>query len=161
MDEIIGAYQENRIIISHVVLNHDKDIKLLRGFEEDSGVKKRYMRNIVIMIGDEFITSNIADTMLFKEELALFNFGDKQNKYFFPSSRIVEKESVSSLSLTLSDGKIIYISKSEAKAMVGLWNMSLQGYSFARLLEFEKEQTLETWTVALKLNGYLQLDILE
>lgn len=158
MDELIDTCKDNKIIISHVVLNYDRDIKLLRGFEEDANVKKRYMRNIVIMIGDEFITSNIADTMLFKEELALFNFGDKQNKYFFPSSRTIEKESVSSLALTLSDGKIIHISKSEAKAMVGLWNMSLQGYSFARLLEFEKEQTLETWTIALESNGYLQLN---
>jgi len=158
MDEIIDIYKENKIIVSCVVLNHDENIKLLRGFEEDSNTKKRYIRNIVIMIGDEFITSNIADTMLFKEELALFNFGDKQNKYLVPSSRTIEKESVSSLSITLSDGVVIHITRSEAKAMVGLWNMSLQGYSFARLLEFEKEQTLETWTVALENNGYLQLD---
>jgi|GEM_PF-5906140 len=158
MDEIIDVYEENKIIVSGVILNYDKNIKLLRGFEQNSISKKRYMRNVVIMIGDEFITSNIADTMLFKEELVLFNYGDKQNKYLFPSSRTIEKESVSSLSITLGDGSVIHISRSEAKAMVGLWNMSLQGYSFTRLLEFEKEQTLETWTVALENNGYLQLD---
>ena len=154
MDEIIDVCADNKIIITHVVLNNNKDIKLLRGFEEDT--KKRYMRNIVIMIGDEFITSNVADTMLFKEELALFSYGDKQNKYFFPSTRTINQENVYSLELTLNNGKKIYITKSEAKAMVGLWNMSLQGYSFARLLEFEKEQTLETWTLALESNGYLQ-----
>ncbi|WP_151899629.1 hypothetical protein [Sulfurimonas hydrogeniphila] len=109
------------------------------------------------MVEDEFITSNMADTILFKEELALFNYGDKQNKYLFPSTRTINQENVYSLELTLNSGKKIYITKSEAKAMVGLWNMSLQGYSFARLLEFEKEQTLETWTLALEANGYLQL----
>lgn len=158
MDELVGECQVNRIAISHVVLNQDKNIKLLRGFEQDSSHKKRYMRNIVIMIGAEFVTNNIADSMLFKEELSLFDHGDVQNKYFFPSRRILEQESVNSLVLTLEDDKKIYITKSEAKAIVALWNMSMQGYSFARLLEFEKEQTLETWTVALEENGYLQLE---
>lgn len=157
MDERIDVYQENNIVISHVILNHDKDIKLLRGFEENTKAKKRYIRNIVIMIGNEFITSNLADSILLKEELALFNFGDKQNKYFFPSSRTIKQQSVNSLDLTLSNGKVIHICKSEAKAMVVIWNMALQGYSFSRLLELEKKQTLETWTVALEANGYLQV----
>ena len=157
MDERIDVYQENNIVISHVILNHDKDIKLLRGFEENIKAKKRYIRNIVIMIGNEFITSNLADSILLKEELALFNFGDKQNKYFFPSSRTIKQQSVNSLDLTLSNGKVIHICKSEAKAMVVIWNMALQGYSFSRLLELEKKQTLETWTVALEANGYLQV----
>ena len=158
MDELVVEYNGNQIEISHVVLNQCKDIKLLRGFEQDAGNKKRYMRNIVIMIGDEFVTSNIADSMLLKEELFLFNQGDSQNKYFFPSSRILEKESVNSLVLTLEYGRKIYISKSEARAIVALWNMAMQGYSFSRLLEYEKVQTLETWTAALEENGYLQLE---
>ena len=157
MDERIDVYQENNIVISHVILNHDKDIKLLRGFEENTKAKKRYIRNIVIMIGNEFITSNLADSILLKEELALFNFGGKQNKYFFLSSRTIKQQSVNSLDLTLSNGKVIHICKSEAKAMVVIWNMALQGYSFSRLLELEKKQTLETWTVALEANGYLQV----
>lgn len=157
MDEMIEKYSGNKIDISDVSLNNDKNIKLLRGFEVDESARKKYMRNIVIMVDDEFITSNMADTMIFKEELALFNFGDKQNKYLVPSSRKIEQENVNSLDLTLSDGKVIHIARSEAKAMVGLWNLALKGYSFVRLLEFEKEQTLETWTVALKVNGYLQL----
>ncbi|WP_188110026.1 hypothetical protein [Sulfurimonas hydrogeniphila] len=48
MDEIIDVYADNKIIITHVMLNNDKDIKLLRGFEEDT--KKRYIRNVVIMV---------------------------------------------------------------------------------------------------------------
>ena len=158
MDELIIAYQENQIEISHVVLNQDKDIKLLRGFEQDAGNKKRYMRNIVIMIADEFVTSNIADSMLFKEELALFNQGDAQNKYFLPLERTLSEERVNSLVLTLVDNQKIYISKSEARAIVSLWNMSMQGYSFSRLLEFETKQTLETWTASLEQNGYMQLE---
>ena len=159
MDELVVEYNGNDIEISHVVLNQDKDIKLLRGFKQDKDNKKKYMRNFVIMIGDEFVTSNIADSMLLKEELFLFNQGDIQNKYFFPSTRKLEQESVNSLVLTLENGRKIYISKSEARAIVALWNMSMQGYSFSRLLEYEKAQTLETWTVALELNGYLQLEL--
>jgi len=158
MDELVEKYEGNRIAISHVVLNQDKNIKLLRGFEQDINSNKRYMRNIVIMINDEFVTSNIADSMLLKEELALFNQGDVQNKYLSPSSRIVSEEKVNSLLLILSDNKKIHISKSEARAMVSLWNMSMQGYSFSRLLEFEKAHTLETWTVALESNGYLEIE---
>jgi len=158
MDELVEEYKGNTIMISHVVLNQSKNIKLLRGFEHDTKSNKRYMRNIVIMVDDEFVTSNISDSMLLKEELALFNHGDVQNKYFFPSARTLEDERVNSLVLTLSNNKKIHVSRSEARAMVSLWNMAMQGYSFSRLLEFEKSQTLETWTVALESNGYLQLE---
>jgi len=137
------------------VLNQQKDIKLLRGYEEDYENKKRYMRNFVIMIGDEFITSNIADSILLKEELILFEKGDDQNKYCKITSRTINKKQNVSLKLHLADKSEIFISKSEAKAIVKLFEMSLQGYSFARLLEFETKQTAQTWTLALENNGYL------
>lgn len=159
MDEQIVGYQENRIELSHVVLNYDKNIKLLRGFEVDAKSNKRHMRNIVIMVGNEFVTSNIADSILLKEEFALFDRGDAQNKYLFPSDRTVEKERVNSLILKFADDNQIYITRSEAKAIVTLWNMSMHGYSFSRLLEFETKQTLETWTTLLENNGYLQLEL--
>ena len=63
-----------------------------------------------------------------------------------------------SLSLKLSSGETIYISKSEAKAMVSLWNMAMMGYSFARILEFETQQTIQSWTIALYNNYLLELE---
>ena len=158
MDELIVGRNENRIELSHVVLNYKHNIKLLRGFGVDAKSDKRYMRNIVIMIGDEFATSNIADSILLKEELALFDRGDAQNKYLFPSDRMIKKERVNSLILKVSDNSEIFVTRSEAKAIVTLWNMSMQGYSFSRLLEFETKQTLESWTMLLEENGYLQLE---
>jgi hypothetical protein len=158
MDEIIEKQSGNSIIITDVVLNNQKNIRLLRGYEEDYNNKKRYMRNIVIMIEDEFITSNIADTMLLKEELNLFEKGDDQNKFFKITTRTVDKKIMISLKLTLTNKKDIFISKSEAKAICKLFDMSLQGYSFARLLEFETKQTAQTWTLALEYYGYLELE---
>jgi len=155
MDEIIKESYSTDILITHVVLNQQKDIKLLRGYEEDYDNKKRYMRNFVIMIKNEFITSNIADSMLFKEELSLFEKGDDQNKYLKLTSRLIGKKQNISLKLNLADKSEIFISKSEAKAIVKLFEMSLQGYSFARLLEFETKQTAQTWTLALENNEYL------
>lgn len=158
MDENIDKFDGNDIVISTVILNHDKDIKLLRGFEIDEKSNNRYMRNVVIMIENEFVTSMTADTLILQEELAMFNIGDSQNKYFYPISRTINKEVLHSLEFTFDDGRKIYITKSQARAMVKLWNMSLQKYSFARLLEFEQEQSLETWTIALERNGYLLED---
>ena len=115
------------------------------------------MRNFVIMLDDEFITSNIADSILLKEELNLFYQGDSQNKYFKLKTRTIKNDKVHSLHMLLEDGKEIFVSKSEAKAIVTLWNMSMMGYTFTRLLEFEAQQTLESWTYALEEYGYLQL----
>jgi len=156
MDDNISKYN-GRIEISHVMLNNDKDIKLLRGFEVDPSINKRYMRNIVVMVENEFVTSNLTDSAQFKEELILFSTGDPQNKYLYPTTRTINKESVYSLVLTLAEKKV-FIGKAEAKAMVTVWNMAMQGYSFSRLSEYEANQTLETWTSALEFNGYLQLD---
>jgi len=155
MNEYIEIYEDTYISLSEVILNRNKDIKLLRGFDYDIESNKRYMRHIVVAKGKKIILDNIADAMLFKEELGLFNFGDPQNKYFSLSSRTLDKESVYSLVLSLSDDEKVYITKSEAKAMVGLWNMAMQGYSFAKLLEFEEKYSLKNWRAALVENGYM------
>lgn len=155
MDEIISK-QESKMVITHVVLNQKKDIKLLRGFEDNKISKKRYMRNIVVMIENEFITSNIADTMLWKEELMLFEKGDEQNNFFDIVTRKINNKQNISLKLELSNKKEIFITKSEAKAICKMFDMALQGYSFSRLLEFETKQNVESWAVALNHFGYLE-----
>ena len=147
---------ETDIIIKTTVLNTKKDIKLLKGYEEDNNSnKKRYMRNYAIMIENEFITSNVTDSMLFIYELSLFDRGDEQNTYFQLTSRKMQKRENISLKLTLASKKEIFITRSEAKAIVRLCEMSFIGFSGTQLFENEIKHTEETWTLALKNNGFM------
>ncbi len=160
MDDNISKYN-GEIDISHVILDHGKNIKLLRGFEIVPDIDKRYMRNVVIMVSDEFVTSNLTDSIRLREELILFTSGDLQNKFLYPTTRKIKKETVHSLVLTLPSKKEVFIGRAEARTMVTIWNMAMQGYSFSRLSEFETSQSLETWTRALERNGYLEIDSME
>ena len=154
MDEIITKDVKNDIHITTVMLSKKNDIKLLRGFELDG--KKKYMRNYVIIIKNEFITSNISESVLLREELLLFDRGDGANQFCKINKRKVGEEFRISLKIELTNKKPIYISKSEAKSIVSIFNMALMGYSFSRLLEFENKQTLESWANALYKNKYLE-----
>lgn len=157
MDELIFKDELNRPELTVVPLNNKHEISLLRAFEVDTKTKKKYMRNIVFMIQNEFITDNMADSVLLKEELILFEKGDEQNTFFQLKSRKIKESHILSLSLKLESGKTIYISKSQARAIVSLWNMAMMGYSFARILEFETQQTIQSWTQALYNNYLLEL----
>ncbi len=158
MDELISKDEVNRPELTVVPLNNKHEISLLRAFEVDTKTQKKYMRNVVFMIQNEFITDNMADSVLLKEELILFEKGDEQNTFFQLKSRKIKESHILSLSLTLESGKTIYISKSQARAIVSLWNMAMMGYSFARILEFETQQTIQSWTQALYENYLLELE---
>jgi len=158
MDELIFEDAMDRPMLSVVPLNNKHKISLLRAFEVDLQSNKKYMKNVVFMIENEFITDNMADTVLLKEELILFEKGDKQNTFFKLKSRKFKDSNVLSLSLTLDSGKTIHISKSEARAIVSLWNMAMMGYSFSRIMEFETKQTARSWTQALYNNNLLELE---
>ncbi len=158
MDDLIFKDELNRPELTVVPLNNKHEISLLRAFEVDLKTKKKYMRNVVFMIQNEFITDNMADSVLLKEELILFEKGDEQNTFFQLKSRKIKESHILSLSLKLESGKTIYISKSQARAIVSLWNMAMMGYSFARILEFETQQTIQSWTQALYNNYLLELE---
>ena len=157
MDELIFRDEVNKPEITVVPLNNKHNISLLRAFEVNIKTQKKYMRNIVFMVQNEFITDNMTDSVLLKEELQLFDKGDAQNSFFQLRSRKINGNAVFSLALELSSGKTIHISKSEAKAMVSLWNMAMTGYSFSRVLEFETQQTIQSWTQTLYKNHVLEL----
>lgn len=148
--------EESRVAIldiTHITLNKKNDIKILRGFERIDG--KKYMRNWVVMIGNTIITDNFADSIIFKEELALYDTNDDVNNIFFKiAKRTVDERESKTLSLKAGD-RSIYISKAEAKSIVTIWNMALHGYSFSRLLEYPEESTAEAWALALQHSGYL------
>ncbi|MDD3505849.1 MAG: hypothetical protein PHX65_04795 [Sulfurimonas sp.] len=157
MDELIKRDEINIPEPTVVPLHNKKRIALLRAFEVDARNNKKYMRNVLFIVENEAITDNFADTILLKEELLLFDRGDLQNTFFKVVTREVSGKKVISLELCLDSGKKIYISKSEARAIVEIWNMSMQGYSFARILEYENQQTLESWTNILHQSGLLRL----
>lgn len=157
MDELIKRDEINMPEPTVVDLHNKKQIALVRAFEVDAKNSKKYMRNVLFVVENEVISDNFADTILLKEELKLFDKGDEQNTFFKVVSRELNGKKVISLELCLDSGKKIYISKSEAKAIVDIWNMSMQGYSFARILEYENRQTLESWTNILHQSGLLRL----
>ena len=64
-----------------VSLNLDKEIYLIHTFEENLEAKKKYIRNELILIRNEILTSTFSDTVHFMEELNLFDIGNSQNKY--------------------------------------------------------------------------------
>lgn len=152
MDELTVRNENFDITLTKVGLNFDKEIYLVRAFEEDQIAKKKYLRTAGILVGDELLTSTFADTTHFMEELNLFDFGNNQNKYF----AVTEYVGTPNLKLIIND-KNIFISKAEAKTMYKLFNMSLIGYSLARVLEFEYRFTPQSISTALHRHDYLTL----
>lgn len=153
MNEIIKVTDEyhNRLDITSVPLNLDKEIFLIRAFEEDIEAKKKYIRNAGILVANVLLTSTFSDTIHFMEELYLFDTGNDQNKYL----SITEYKSTRNLKLNIDEDINVFISKSEARAIYKLFNLSLMGYSVSRVLEFEYRFTPESLTKLLHQNKYL------
>ncbi len=133
-----------------VALNLDKDVYLLHVFEEDNTLKKKYIRNELVLIKNQILTSTFSDTVHFMEELALFDTGNDQNKYL----AVAEHQKIKNLKLkNINDN--IFISKSEAKAMNRLFNMALMGYSLSVVLEKEFRFTPQDLTKLLHHHNFL------
>ncbi len=128
-----------------VALNLDKEIHLLHIFEEDQSVKKKFIRNELVLVGNQILTSTFSDTVHFMEELNLFDIGNNQNKYL----DITEYQSTRNLKLKNTGDKNIYISKSEARAMYKIFNLAFLGYSVATVLEREFRLTPQILTQLL------------
>lgn len=153
MNDLIKYIDEykNEMNICATPLNRDKEIHLIRIFEQDFQAKKKYLRNILILVQDTLLTSTFVDTVHFFEEIALFDVGNDQNKYL----DITEYKSTKNLKLKL-DGHDIFISKSETKALYKIYNMAFSGYSLAHILEDEYKLSIEKLLPLLHKNGYFQ-----
>ena len=116
-----------------VALNLDKEIHLLHIFEEDHSAKKKFIRNELVLVGNQILTSTFSDTVHFMEELNLFDIGNNQNKYL----DVTEYQSTKNLKLKHNGDENIFISRSEAKAMYKIFNLAFLGYSVADVLEKE------------------------
>ncbi len=133
-----------------ISLNLDKKISLIHVFEENSVLNKKYIRNELILVNNQILTSTFSDTIHFMEELALFDIGNDQNKYLVVS----EHQKIKNLKLkNINDN--IFISKSEAKAMNRLFNMALMGYSLSVVLEKEFRFTPQSLTKLLHSHNFL------
>ena len=133
-----------------VALNLDKNIYLLHIFEEDDTLNKKFIRNELVLIKNQILTSTFSDTVHFMEELALFDTGNDQNKYL----AVAEHQKIKNLKLkNINDN--IFISKSEAKTMNRLFNMALMGYSLSVVLEKEYRFTPQDLTKLLHHHNFL------
>jgi len=140
MDEQIEkAKVENLELLLNSLLR-DKNISLVK--IKESIATKSYLRNLLVIVKNELVTTNYEDTCLFMEELKLFNLGNEQNKYF----DVKEKNSIKNLRLSLLDGSYIYISKSEASAIYKLYSESKLGLSLNYIRDYEYEFTPEMLT---------------
>lgn len=149
----IGNSPEDNIFeLTVVALNIDKGIYLIRAFEVDEQAKKKYIRNAGILVQNTLLTSTFADTIHFMEELFLFDTGNNQNKYLSISAY----ENTKNLKLVVDGNFNVFISKSEARAMYKLFNLSLMGYSTSRVLEFEHRFTPENLTVLFHKHNLLE-----
>lgn len=134
-----------------VALNLDKEIYQLHIFEEDHNTKKKFIRNELVLIGNQILTSTFSDTVHLMEELNLFDFGNNQNKYL----DIAEYKNTKNLKLKHNGDKNIFISKSEAKAMYKIFNLAFMGCSVATVLENEFRFTPQVLTKILHKNKLL------
>ena len=125
--------EEVELKIIPVSLNLDKEIYLLHIFEEDYSVKKKFIRNELVLVSNQILTSTFSDTVHFMEELNLFDIGNDHNKYLV----VTEYKNTKNLKLKHNGEENILLSKSEAKAMYKIFNLAFLGYSVASVLEKE------------------------
>lgn len=156
MDELIHE-KHMGYYLTRFPLNHEHNIMLIRRFGVDEALNERYLLDLLIMCGEELITANTTDSIQFYEELALFDRGDANNKFLKP----VQRQAKNSLELSLNNGKVIYVKRSEAKTMVKLWDMSLQRLTFARLLENTDLISKADWCSALYKQAYISKETYE
>lgn len=135
--------------LTPTVLSHDKNIIMARAFRVNPEIDERYMVDIIIMCGEKLITTNTVDSIQLNEELVLFDRGDENNKFLKVIQEKRKDGLVYSLKLSLEDGDVIYIGRSEAKAMVRIWDMSLHRFSFARLVENTSLTEAQDWSESL------------
>ncbi|MBU3014021.1 hypothetical protein KO488_04570 [Poseidonibacter lekithochrous] len=146
---------DNDLKMHIVALNLDKEVFLLQISEDNVSTKKKEIRNLLILIKDVILTSRISDTVHFIEEVNMFDFDNNQNKYLdtakFNSTKSLRVKDIKDI----KDTKNTYITRSEARAIYKLYNMSLIGYSFKTTIENEFIFTPDSLIKILEKNGVL------
>ena len=160
MDKLI---EDGRLgyYLTQTVLSHVKNIIMVRAFRVNPDINERYMVDIIIMCGEKLLTTNTVDSIQFNEELVSFDRGDENNKFLKVIQEKRKDGLVYSLKLSLEDGDVIYLGRSDAKAMNRIWDMSLQRFSFTRLLEDVQLTDAEDWSKRLYSQRYISSETYE
>ena len=149
-DEIIIEALPENIHFETIPLIRDKKILFIRAKELDLKNKKSYVRSLLIMIQDELITTNSADTKMLITELKLFDRGNKQNKF----TTLEKKDGDINLKLKLHKGHI-YISKAEAMTTVSIIEDLKSGINVQKIYTEEIRFTASNITNYLHSSGLL------
>jgi len=138
LDEQITKTIPSNISLIEIPVIRNKKIYFIRAKERVDQENKNYLRSILIMIDNELVTTNFADTVVFLAEIRKFERGNKQNYY----TSIEHHNGDLNLKVTLTDG-YIYISTVEALAIIEMHKHALQGMSLIRIVEDELIMTAE------------------
>lgn len=138
LDQQITQAIPNNVSLIEIPVIRNKQFSFIRAKEKVVGDKKSYLRSILIMIKDELITTNFADTVVLLAEIQKFERGNKQNFY----TSLEQHDGDINLKLELTEGHI-YISTVEALAIINMYKHSLQGVSLIRIIEEELMLTAE------------------
>lgn len=114
-------------------LNEKKKLSLLGMYQDNDKVSKKSLIAIAVTLDNILITKNFLQSVIFKEELNLFdNIDSTANQYFQNTYRKVDNINSKTLLLTFKDKKY-YFSRVEAKAIIYIWNMIINYYSCEEL----------------------------
>ncbi|MDP3266273.1 MAG: hypothetical protein Q8M39_05560 [Sulfuricurvum sp.] len=174
LDELItDLCDEDRLRVNDKPLSTFLDFKLVRIIEDDPINHKSYIRLIIIMIGNEMITTINADANQMKAEIRLFDRGNIYNRFFKIASLNSKSKKFKQLGYTdedKSDGpgknfisltnmfslkQKMFIGIADSIAIIDNWNEAFVSYSKSRLIEFPSEQTLVSMAKLLKKYGYI------
>jgi len=150
IDEQIKSVVPENVDLIAIPVIRNKGFSFIRAKERVLKENKNYLRSMLIMVGDELITTNFADTVILLSEIQRFERGNKQNTY----TSIKTHEGITNLKLKLTDG-YIYISTSEALAISTMQKHSFQGMSLVRIVEDELMLTAESIATYLNKNKML------
>jgi len=138
LDEQITKTIPSNVSLIEIPVIRNKEICFIRAKERVDVDKKNYLRSILIMVGNELITTNFADTVVLLAEIQKFEHGNKQNFY----TSVERHDGDVNLKLELTNGHI-YISTVEALAIINMYKHSFQGVSLIRIIEEELVLTAE------------------
>lgn len=146
-DQIFYLRDDNGIELLPIAipLDENQGIYLIQIFEQNHEAKKKYLRGELILVNDCILTSTFCDTIHFMEEINLFDSGNDQNRYL----SVTEYKATKNLKLKYDGNVDVFISKSVARGMYKIFNMSFSGYSISAILEREFRFTPQSLTQLL------------
>lgn len=146
-DQIFYLRDDNGVELLPIAipLDENQGIYLIQVFEENHEARKKYLRGELIMVTNYILTSTFCDTIHCMEEINLFDAGNDQNRYL----SVTEYKATKNLKLKYDGDVDIFISKSVARSMYKIFNMSFSGYSTSALLEREFRFTPQILTQLL------------